>query len=169
MGAQDVILGARVAHLRELKTELAQVKAENARLRDEQVALVEHFDCALLAASDLRALDPEGKMILVDGWNLILGAQKEAASPQDLIDQMKTHLAAHPLDKVWIIFDGPKENVYNDGRLRISYTGGTGAHRADRQICDFVRMAYYQGLATRLSVRTYDKDLRKVLANFQLS
>ncbi len=161
MGAQDVILGSRVAHLRELKTEIAQLKAENARLHDENAALLEHFDLALLAAEDLRTLAPGGKLILVDGWNLILGAQKEAKDPADLIAQMKTYLADHPTDFVWILFDGPKENVQNEGRLRISYTGGTGAHRADRWICDFLRMARYRGYGEQIEVRTHDKEILK--------
>ncbi len=56
MSAQDLILGARVAHVRELKAELAQEKAANAALRDENAALKAHFDFALLAAQDLRDL-----------------------------------------------------------------------------------------------------------------
>ncbi len=164
MGAQDVILGARVLHLRELKTEVARLKAENTRLHDENAALHEHFALALLAAEDLRTLPPDGHFIVMDGWNLILGAHKDAQTPHALIAQAKAHLATHPADRIWIIFDGPKENVQNEDRLRISYTGGTGAHRADRLICDFVRMAWYRGDASRLRVRTYDKDIRKTLS-----
>lgn len=163
MGAQDVILGARVAHLRELKTEIEKLKADNARLRDENVALAHHFDLALLAAADLRTLPDGGKLVILDGWNLILGAQKEAHSPDKLIAQAQAHLAAHPADRVWIVFDGPKESVRNEERLRVSYTGGTGAHRADRFIIDFIRMARYRGDLSRIEVRTHDKDFRKAL------
>lgn len=46
MGSQDVILGARVAHVRELKTELAKVNSEVQRLRGENAALLAHFDMA---------------------------------------------------------------------------------------------------------------------------
>lgn len=163
MSAQDVILGARVAHLRELKTEIEKLKAENARLRDESAALAHHFDLALLAAEDLRTLPPEGTLVILDGWNLILGAQKEAHNPDELIAQAKDYLAAHPSDRAWIVFDGPKENAFNDGRLRVSYTGGTGAHRADQFIVDFLRMALYRGDLARVKVRTYDKDFRKTV------
>ena len=154
MSAQDIILGSRVAHLRELKTELEKLKAENARLHDENQSLKNHFDLALIAAEDLRGLSPEGKLVIIDGWNQILGAQKVARNPEELIAQA-------PQDLVWIVFDGPKENVRNEGRLRISYTGGTGPHRADRFIVDFFRMAKYLGLSDKIEVRTDDKDFVK--------
>ena len=163
MSSQDIILGSRVAHLRELKTEIEKLKAENARLHDENQALKSHFDMALLAAEDLRGLSPEGKLIIIDGWNQILGAQKVASNPEELINQARRYLGDRPHDFVWIVFDGPKENARNEGRLRISYTGGTGPHRADRFIVDFVRMAKYLGLSDRIEVRTDDKDFKKSL------
>lgn len=158
MSAQDVILGARVAHVRELKSEVERLKSENARLRDENSALLAHFELALVAAQDLRALPPGGRLVLVDGWNRILGAGKIAANPADLVAKMRARLVEDPDDFVWIVFDGPKENVVNEPRLRVSYTGGTGPHRADRFIVDFVRMARYLGLHDRVSVETDDKD-----------
>ncbi len=164
MGSQDLILGSRVAHLRELKTEIAKLKAENAALRDENAALASHFDLALVAAEDLRALASEGKLVIIDGWNLILGAKKEAKDPDDLIAQARAHLADHPADRAWIVFDGPRENSVNDGNLRVSYTGGTGAHRADRFICDFLRMAKFRGGLSRIEVRTNDKDFKRTVS-----
>ena len=50
MNAQDVILGSRVAHLRELKTEISRLKSENDALRTENEELKNHFDLAVLAA-----------------------------------------------------------------------------------------------------------------------
>ena len=167
MGAQDVILGARVASLRELKAEVARLKAENSQLRDENAALAQHFDLALLAAEDLRTLPEGGKLIILDGWNLILGAQKTARTPEELIAQAREHLAAHPADRVWIVFDGPHENAFCDGGLRVSYTGGTGLHRADRFIVDFVRMARYRGELSRIEVRTADRGLRQTVERLQ--
>ncbi|MGN0855040.1 MAG: hypothetical protein ACI4R9_05935 [Kiritimatiellia bacterium] len=164
MGAQDIICGARVVHLRELKTEIGKLKADNARLREENAALANHFDLALLAAEDLRTLPEGGRMVILDGWNLILGAQKEAHTPDELIAQAKAYLAGHPSDRMWIVFDGPRENAFNEGRLRVSYTGGAGAHRADRFIIDFIRMARYRGDLSKLEVRTHDKDFRKALS-----
>ena len=167
MSAQDLILGARVAHVRELQTALAQEKAANAALRDENAALKAHFDFALLAAEDLKALKPGERLELWDGWNLVLGAQKEARDRADLVAQAKACLAADAGLRVWIVFDGPREAATNDGRLRVSYTGGLGEHRADRFILAYVRMAAYLGLAGRLAVRTNDKDFSRAVARLE--
>lgn len=161
MDAQDLMLGARVAHVRELQTALARAKAENAALRDENAALWAHFDFALLAAEELRGMPPEGRLEIWDGWNLILGAQKAARDRPTLIAQAKARLEQDEALRIWIVFDGPEERVAHEGRLRVSYTGGTGAHRADRLIVSFVRMAAYLGLADRIRVRTNDKDFAR--------
>lgn len=62
MSAQDVILGARVAHIGELKREIERLKAENAALKAEKESLGAHFDLALIAAEDLRSLAEGGKL-----------------------------------------------------------------------------------------------------------
>lgn len=161
MNAQDVILGSRVAHVRELKAEVERLKSDNRRLRDENAALSAHFELALVAAQDLRAMPAEGRFLIVDGWNCILGAGRRAGSPTELVAGIKAELAAHPDDFAWVVFDGPKENAWQEDRLRVSYTGGNGPHRADQFICDFVRMAKYLGLEGRIEVRTQDKDFRR--------
>ena len=159
MSAQDVIMGSRVAHVRELKAEIEKLRAENAALRDERDSLKAHFDLALLAAMDLR----NGEALEVwDGWNLILGAKKEAKDRAELMAQAQASGR-----RVWIVFDGPDENVHLLGaNVRVSYTGGAGAHRADKLIVDFVRMAAYLGLADKVTVRTNDKDFRKAVDRF---
>ena len=159
MSAQDVIMGSRVAHVRELKAEIEKLRAENAALRDERDSLKAHFDLALLAAMDLR----KGEALEVwDGWNLILGAKKEAKDRAELMAQAQASGR-----RVWIVFDGPDENVHLLGaNVRVSYTGGAGAHRADKLIVDFVRMAAYLGLADKVTVRTNDKDFRKAVDRF---
>lgn len=163
MNAQDVILGTRVAHIRELKTEIERLKADNARLRAENDELSHHLDLAALAAEDLRGLSPSGRLVLVDGWNMILSTDKQARNPAELVARMKAYLGTHPDDFVWIVFDGPRENARQEGRLRLSYTGGTGPHRADRFISDFVRMARFRGDLSRIEVLTYDKDFKKTI------
>ena len=156
MSAQDIIMGSRVAHVRELKAEIEKLKAENAALRDERDSLKAHFDLALLAAMDLR---DGGPLEIWDGWNLVLGAQKEAKDRADLVARAQASGR-----RVWIVFDGHDENVHLPGaNVRISYTGGTGEHRADKFIVDFVRMAKYLGLADKVSVRTNDKDFLKTV------
>ena len=155
MTAQDIITSAQLTHVRELQTALTKAAAENAALRDELDSLKAHFDMALLAAMDLKGVEP---LEIWDGWNLILGAKKEAKDRADLIAQAKASGR-----RVWIVLDGHDENVKLDGNVRISYTGGHGEHRADKFIVDFVRMAAYLGLATGLTVRTNDKDFRKAV------
>ena len=156
MSAQDIIMGSRVAHVRELKAEIDRLKADNAALRDELTSLKAHFDKALLAAVELREGEP---LEIWDGWNLILGAKKEARDRDDLIAQAQASGR-----RVWIVLDGPEENVRLLGaNVRVSYTGGTGEHRADKFICDYVRMAKYLGLADWVIVRTNDKDFRQAI------
>ena len=156
MNAQDIIRSSQLTHVRELQTALKKAAAENAALRDELDSLKAHFDLALLAAMDLKDGEP---LEIWDGWNLILGAKKEAKDRADLIAQAKASGK-----RVWIVLDGHDENVRQDGNVRISYTGGQGEHRADKFIIDFVRMAVYLGLADKVSVRTNDKGFRKAIA-----
>ena len=164
MSSQDVMINSRLTHVRELKAEVARLKELNSRLNDEMASLKAHFSLALAAMEDLGSLPEGGRMILVDGWNLILGAKKDARSRGELIALYRRHLEEHPDDSVWIVFDGPKESVANEGRLRVSYTGGAGPHRADRFICDYLRAAGYLGLSGRVEVKTNDLDLAKTAA-----
>ena len=86
MTAQDIIKSAQLTRVRELQTALTKAAAENAALHDELDALKAHFDLALLAAMDLKGGEP---LEIWDGWNLILGAKKEAKDRVDLIAQAK--------------------------------------------------------------------------------
>ena len=161
MNAQDMIEAARLVRVRELQTALTKAAAENLRLKTENEMLFAHFDLAILAANDLAALPPDGRLVIVDGLNMILGADKVAKDRADLVAQAKAHVAEHPSDFVWIVLDGPRASSRVDGRVRVSYTGGVGAHRADKFICDFLRMARFRGDLGRIEVRTNDKDFRK--------
>ena len=161
MNAQDMIEAARLVRVRELQTALTKAAAENLRLKTENEMLFAHFDLAVLAANDLAALPPDGRLVIVDGWNMILGANKVAKDRAELVAQAKAHVAEHPSDFVWIVLDGPRASSSVDGRVRVSYTGGVGAHRADKFICDFLKMARFRGDLRRIEVRTYDKDFKK--------
>ena len=161
MNAQDMIEAARLVRVRELQTALTKAAAENLRLKTENEMLFAHFDLAILAASDLAALPPDGRLVIVDGWNMILGANKVAKDRAELVAQAKAHVAEHPSDFVWIVLDGPRASSSVDGRVRVSYTGGVGAHRADKFICDFLKMARFRGDIRRVEVRTDDKDFKK--------
>lgn len=164
MDAQDVIQESRLTRVRELNWQIDKLRAENAALRDENAALKAHFDLALVAAKALE----KGPLEIWDGWNLILGAQKEARDRDDLLAQAKKAVAGDPALRVWIVLDGRDENVtLPAANIRVSYTGGTGEHRADKFICDYLRMAKYLGLADRVSVRTHDKDFAKTVARLK--
>ena len=166
MTAQQIIADGRLLHLRELKSEVAKLKSENAALRDANAQLAAHFDLALAAARDLETLPEGGHLVFVDGWNFILGAKKIARDKEELFAKARVYLDEHPLDTVWIVFDGPRFSASVDGRLRVSYTGGTGEHRADRFICDFLRMARWRGDASKIEVHTHDKDFLREAARF---
>ena len=161
MSAQDIVMGARVAHVRELKSEIERLHGENTRLRGELESLRAHFDLALLAAEDLRALPEGGRLEIWDGWNLVLGAKKEARDRDDLFAQARRKTEEDASLFVWIVLDGPSAASRVDGRVRVSYTGGEGSQRADRMIVDYFRMAAWLGLAGKVSVRTNDKDFRR--------
>ena len=156
-----MIEAARLVRVRELQTALTKAAAENLRLKTENEMLFAHFDLAVLAANDLAALPPDGRLVIVDGWNMILGANKVAKDRAELIAQAKAHVVEHPSDFVWIVLDGPRASSSIDGRVRVSYTGGVGAHRADKFICDFLKMARFRGDLRRIEVRTDDKDFKK--------
>ena len=163
MSSQAIIMGARVAHVRELKTEIERLRGENTLLRGELESLRAHFDLALLAAEDLRGLPEGGRLEVWDGWNLVLGAKKEARDRDALLLQAKRRTEEDPSLFVWIVLDGPCAASRVEGRVRISYTGGEGSQRADRMVVDYVRMAVWLGLGGKVSVRTNDKDfLRQV-------
>ena len=161
MSSQDMMILSRLARMRELKAELERLRSENSALRDEMSSLKAHFSLALAAMDDLRSLPEGGKIILVDGWNVILGAKKDAHSRKELAAKWREYLQEHDKDRVWIVFDGPVENVMEEDRLRISYTGGIGPHRADRFICDYLRAAKYLGFGSKAQVCTNDRQLRK--------
>lgn len=165
--AQNLMMESRLVHVRGLKAEVARLKEENLRLSSEIGTLSAHFDFALLAAMDLRDLPPEGKMFIFDGWNLILGAGHVVSDRQALAAEARRVLAANPGSKAWIVYDGKDENVNVDGSLRISYTGGEGAHRADRLICDYLRLAAYLGLKDKVEVRTRDRDFLKTVSRIK--
>lgn len=160
MNAQSVMSDSRLTHIRELKAEVSRLKAENAVLRDERAMLEAHLDLAVTAVRDLEQLPEGGRLVIVDGWNLILGADRKAVDRDDLVKQARRHLVEHPLDRVWIVYDGPRASatVSEGGRLRVSYTGGSGPHRADRFVCDFLRVARLRGVLDRIEVRTRDRD-----------
>ena len=157
---------SHVTRMRTLKDENARLRDELARACEERDSLRQHFGLALLAARDAERLPADGTLLIVDGWNAILGSENvrvngETGWREQLKNIVTKRLENSPNDIAWIVFDGHEINGYADGRLRISYTGGTGAHRADRLVCDYLRMRKLAGANGNVAVVTNDKDFRK--------
>ena len=161
MDVQSVLSLSKVTLVRQLKAEMSKLKAENMRLHDENASLLAHLDMAIAVAVDLSCVAADGRFIIVDGWNMILGARKSATGRKDLLRQVREHVAQRPQDFVWIVYDGPRRSSVVEGRIRVSYTGGTGPHRADKLVCDFLRMARLRGDISKIELRTSDKDFMK--------
>ena len=159
MNTQSLQIAARLNEARKLREEHAALKRENAHLRDEIASLEAHLDLAQTVLTDLGA---EGRhLVLVDGWNLILGAGSRYRTREALAAHYAELVESDPKLVAWIILDGPKANTSGQGRLRITYTGGTGSQRADRFIQSVVRAAGFLGLGDKVAIHTKDKDLLK--------
>ncbi len=171
MTTNEIFMGARVAHVRELKAEVARLREELAHTRSELESLRNHFALALEAARDADTLPAGARLLVVDGWNAVLGSvsvippSERRGSSEELEEalyrRVRAWLAAHPSDAAWIVFDGSKAGGRSEPRLRISYTGGSGAHRADRMVCDYLRMRRLSGASHDVIVATQDKDFRR--------
>ena len=182
MKSNDIIADARMLHLRELKTALADVKARLLKAESERDLLAAHFSLGLVALRDFEHLASGAEFRIVDGWNAVLRLKNVSKLSSDGVSNLKkayleelginppssadAHAETADLPPVttWIVFDGKVANSYRSGPYRITYTGGTGAHRADRMILDFVNAARILGLdVSRITVETADKDLSKRL------
>ncbi len=175
MTANDIFQDSRVVRVRELKAENARLNEELARTRAERDGLRSHFALALAAALDAARIPAGGRLAIIDGWNALLGSasiltpEERRADPPAKRDRLcaiaRSWLDAHPRDIAWIVFDGARADGHVDGRLRVSFTGGTGAHRADRMICDYLRMCRLSGAAHEVRVFTEDADFKRDAAS----
>lgn len=171
MTANDILNGTRVAHVRELKSEVARLREDLARTQAELESLRSHFDLALAAARDADLLPEGGRLLVVDGWNALLGsasilppdARRACAAEKEcaLRSRVRAWLEAHPLDRAWIVFDGGRAGGTAEDRLHVTFTGGTGPHRADRMVCDYLRMRRLAGATHAVTVLTEDRDFRR--------
>lgn len=190
MTANDIVGDARVARVRELKTALAEAKAQLQQAESERDVLAAHFHLALAALRDFEQLGQEGRLRIIDGWNAILRDRNVSKLTSEDISKLKADYLAnlgivksppadvcglHSLSSAssaqpltcWIVFDGSEENSCRSGPYRVTYTGGTGPHRADRLILDYVHAAKLLGLdVSRITVETADKALAKKIAAF---
>ncbi|MBO5941586.1 MAG: hypothetical protein J6R18_10375 [Kiritimatiellae bacterium] len=177
MKANDIVNDARMLHLRELKASLSESKKRLQKAESDRDLLLAHFSLALAAIYDFRNLPDGGQLRIIDGWNAILKEKNVAKLSKDDVSRLKkeylgrygisipsTEDAALPPVARWIVFDGKDANSYRSADCRITYTGGSGAHRADRMILDFVNAAKILGLdVSRIIVETADRDLSKKL------
>ena len=164
--ANDIIRDSRLVHVRELKAEVARLKAELAVARSCCAEWESHFSLALAAACDADRIGTGNAIVVIDGWNVVLnsgfkGEGDAHLGKQRLMDAARAFAQAHPGTFVWLVFDGDDENAECGGSFRVSYTGGTGEHRADRLVVDYVRMMRLTGRTARLKVITNDKDFGK--------
>ena len=171
MTAHEIFANQHLTHVRELKTEVARLNEELLRTHAELDALRSHFALALAAMRDADHLPVGGRLAIIDGWNALLGSASiltpeerhaEPSAKRERLDAIvQAWLAAHPLDAAWIVFDGARADGHVEGRLRVSFTGGTGPHRADRMVCDYLRMRRLSGAAHDVMVFTEDEDFRR--------
>ena len=171
MTANDILNGTRVAHVRELKAEVSRLKEELARTHAELESLRSHFDLALAAARDADLLPEGGVLLVVDGWNALLGSASvlppdaRRTHPGEKADALRAlvraWLEAHPPDRAWIVFVGGRAGGRTEDRLHTTFTGGTGPHRADRMVCDYLRMRQLAGATHNVVVLTEDRDFRR--------
>ena len=171
MTTNDIFRDTRVAHVRELKAEVARLKEELARTREARESLDRHFALALAATRDAERMPPDAALLIVDGWNAVIGTHRLDAAAckagrERLVEHLRARMAADPRLHVWALFDGAEMGAAAEaeGRLRVGYTGGTGAHRADRMVCDYLRMRKILGLNHPVTVVTDDKDFAKEAA-----
>ena len=175
MKSNDIFADARVMQVRELKAALAEAKARLAQTEAERDLLAAHFPLGMAALHDFESLAAGEELRIIDGWNAILRMKNVSKlSSENISGLKKSYLtglgisepalegADLPPVSTWIVFDGKDANSYRAGAYRVTYTGGTGAHRADRMIIDYVNVAKVLGLdVSRIVVETADKDLSK--------
>ena len=111
MTANDIIRDTRVAHVRELKAEVARLKEELAREHGARESLESHFALALAAARDAERMPLDAELLIVDGWNAVIGTRRLDADARHagrdrLIENLRARVAADPRLHAWAIFDG---------------------------------------------------------------
>lgn len=111
--------------------------------------------------------------LLIDGHNLLpklkplIGANyfKPGQGPNAqaralLIDRVKTLTALHPLLQADIWFDGPDDQHWSEtDNLRVWFSGGQGADRADSRILESLQSEVYRGTQTTRLVVSEDREL----------
>ena len=169
MTSNDIVRDVRIQHVRELKAEVARLKAELAAAQQACVTWEHHFALALAAARDVDRLPSGGGLLILDGWNIVFNSKFKGEGDahlgkQRLIDAARAYAPQHPNEFVWLVFDGADANAACDGNFRVSYTGGEGEQRADSLIVNYLRLLRLEGRNVSVIVVTNDKTFGRKAA-----
>ena len=110
-------------------------------------------------------------ILLVDGHNVLFGlparynpprggALSDAEKRKKLTDDVVRLTAPNPAVRAWIVFDGPtRSDTQAAANVRVTYSGGTGEHRADGVILDNLRFFKSTSPDTAVLLVSNDGDL----------
>jgi hypothetical protein len=152
-------------HLRALVDRLAGIGALDKPSLDRLEALLVQRQAIAQATGD-QPEEPDGAttgllqsalagrrpaILLVDGHNALFGLQGRYLAPQGsavpdgnkrtrLVADIVHRFKGHPACRAWIVFDGPEASDASPApNVRVTYSGGQGANRADGVLLDNVR------------------------------
>ena len=106
-----------------------------------------------------------GQVVLGRGIGLCGNGRRAQKERRRALTRDVAAYAARRADAiVWLVYDGAGASGEASGNFRVSYSGGEGAHRADRLITDYLRAALLAGAALPAEVATSDRDLAAAAA-----
>lgn len=110
-------------------------------------------------------------ILLIDGHNVLFGlparynpprggAVNDAEKRKKLTADIARITAPNPAVRAWIVFDGPtRHDTQAAPNVRVTYSGGTGEHRADNVILDNIRFFKSAAPETTVFLVSNDQDL----------
>ena len=110
-------------------------------------------------------------ILLVDGHNVLFGlparynpprgaALNDAEKRKRLTEDIVRITAPNPAVRAWIVFDGPtRSDTQAAANVRVTYSGGTGEHRADGVLLDNLRFFKATSPETAVLLVSNDHDL----------
>lgn len=110
-------------------------------------------------------------ILLVDGHNVLFGlparynpsrgtALNDAEKRKKLTEDIVRITAPNPAVRAWVVFDGPtRSDTQAAANVRVTYSGGTGEHRADGVLLDNLRFFKTTSPETAVILVSNDRDL----------
>lgn len=110
-------------------------------------------------------------ILLIDGHNVLFGlpvrynpARGGALNDSDKRKKLTADIvrltAPNPAVRAWIVFDGPtRHDTQASPNVRVTYSGGTGEHRADNVLLDNIRFFKTASPETTVFLASNDHDL----------